>query len=193
MQKKFPLILASSSPRRVDLLKQVGIIPDAIDPANIDETPRNDETGRQYVHRMASEKAHVVAQRHNEALILAADTVVCVGKRILPKAETVEQAEYCWKLLSGRKHTVLTAVCLIKPEQKAITKIAQTRVDFRRLTSHEHQAYIACEEWHGKAGGYAIQGHAAAFLKSLTGQPSTAIGLPLFETIHLLVSAGYKV
>lgn len=185
------LILASASPRRVDLLAQIGVTADAIDPADIDETPLKAELPRAYAARMAAEKAAAVAARHPDALVLAGDTVVACGRRILPKAEDEATARACLALLSGRRHHVWSAVTLVGSDGLARNKISNSIVTFKRLTTVEIALYIATSEWHGKAGGYAIQGAAAGLIRALSGSPSGVIGLPLYETRALLLAAGY--
>lgn len=184
------LILASASPRRLDLLARIGVVPDGVYPADLDETPRKAELPRVYAQRIAREKALDVAARHAGSVILAADTVVAVGRRILPKAEDTATAQSCLELLSGRRHQVLTAVTMIDASGSARHRLSATTLAFKRLSPREIAAYIASEEWRGKAGGYAIQGHAEAFVRFLSGSHSGVIGLPLFETRALLVSAG---
>ena len=184
------LILASASPRRLDLLRQIGVAPDAVDPADIDETPRRDELPAQYAPRLAREKAALVAGRHPGALVLAADTVVAAGRRILPKAEDEATARRCLALLSGRRHRVLTAICVARDsivKERTVTSI----VRFKRLSEAELDAYVASGEWHGKAGGYAIQGRAATLVAAISGSYSGIVGLPLFETAALLKASGY--
>lgn len=185
------LILASASPRRVDLLAQIGVRPDAIDPADIDETPGKAELPARYAARMAAEKAALVASRHPGALVLAGDTVVACGRRILPKAEDEASARACLALLSGRRHRVLSAITLIDAAGKARHRLSETIVTFKRLHPSEIDAYIAGGEWHGKAGGYAVQGAAAGLIRALSGSPSGVIGLPLYEARTLLLAAGY--
>ena len=187
------LILASASPRRTVLLAQIGITPDIIDPADIDEAERKGELPRTYALRMAKEKAETVAPRHPDSFILTADSVVSIGRRILPKAETREQAEHCWSLLPGRKHRVTTAIGLILPDGRYVSKLATTDVTVRLISDAEKRWYLDSGEWEGKAGGYAIQGRAAAFFRKTTGNQSTAIGLPLYEVLTLLSSHGYPV
>jgi septum formation protein len=184
------LILASASPRRVELLARLGITPDAIDPAHIDETPHKAERPRDYARRMAAEKALATAACHTGAIVLAADTVVACGQRILPKAEDQVQARACLTLLSGRRHRVLSAVCLIDTQGKAHHRLSETILAFKRLSSSEIEAYIEGGEWQGKAGGYAIQGYAESFVRLLNGSHSGVMGLPLFETRALLISTG---
>ena len=187
------LILASASPRRLDLLARLGSAPDKIDPAEIDETPRRNELPRQYAERMAAEKAAAAAPRHPGDLVLAADTVVAAGRRILPKAEKAEEARRCLGLLSGRRHRVYSAVTLIDGDGKARHRLSTTILAFKRLTEGEIMRYIEHGEWQGKAGGYAIQGSAEAWVRHLAGSHSGVIGLPLYETRALLVSAGYPI
>jgi septum formation protein len=184
------LILASASPRRHDLLAQIGVVPDAIDPADIDENPRKGELPPIYAARIAAEKAVVVAARHPAAVILSGDTVVAVGRRILPKAEDEKTARDCLKLLSGRRHRVLSAVTLIDAGGTARHRLSTSIVLFKQLHPDEIAAYVATGEWHGKAGGYAIQGRAASLIQWMSGSPSGIIGLPLFETRALLAAAG---
>ena len=180
------LILASASPRRLELLRQIGIEPAAIDPADIDETPRARELPRAYALRMAEAKLGAVAPRHPGRLVLAADSVVAVGRRILPKAETEEQARDCLSMLSGRRHRVLGGLAAANGGAKPRHRLVETVVRFKRLERAEIDAYLKSGEWRGKAGGYAIQGRAAAFVSFLSGSYSNVVGLPLFETIQLL-------
>jgi septum formation protein len=181
------LVLASASPRRLDLLRQIGLEPDAVDPADTDETPGPRETPRAYALRMAEAKLAVVMPRHREALVLAADSVVAVGRRILPKAETEAQARSCLALLSGRRHKVLGGVAVGRAGRMR-TRLVETAVRFKRLAPSEIDDYLRSGEWQGKAGGYAIQGRAAAFVAFLSGSYSNVVGLPLFETAALLKS-----
>lgn len=183
------LILASASPRRLDLLARIGVVPDAIVPAKIDETPRRGELPVHYARRMAAEKAAAVAEPG--ALILAADTVVAAGRRILPKAETEVEARAALALLAGRRHRVHSAVTLIDAEGVARHRLSTSIVTFKRLSADEIDAYLAGGEWRGKAGGYAIQGRAEALVRAISGSHSGVIGLPLFETRALLRAAGY--
>ncbi|RJF93473.1 Maf family protein [Sphingomonas cavernae] len=185
------LILASASPRRADLLARIGVVPDAIDPADVDETPGTNELPAPHAERLAAEKAAAVAARHPGALILAADTVVAAGRRILPKAEDEATARTCLELLSGRRHRVHSAVTLIDAEGKARHRLSTSIVTFKRLDAAEIAAYLTSSEWHGKAGGYAIQGRAEAFVRFLGGSHSGVVGLPLFETRALLAASGY--
>ena len=183
------LILASASPRRLDLLAQIGIVPDAVDPADIDEAELPGERPRVHVVRLAAAKAAIVAARHPGAVVLAADTIVTAGRRILPKTETEAQARQCLMLLSGRRHHVFTAVTVIA-NGTARHRLSDTIVAFKQLTVAEIDRYIASDEWRGKAGGYAIQGRAEAFVRFISGSHSGVVGLPLFETRNLLLSAG---
>jgi len=186
------LILASASPRRLDLLARIGVAPDAVDPADIDESPASAELPAPHAARMAAEKAALVAARHPGALVLAADTVVAAGRRILPKAETEDQARACLALLSGRRHRVHSAVTLIDDAGRARHRLSTSIVAFKRLTPAEIDAYVALGEWRGKAGGYAIQGHAEAWVRFLSGSHSGVMGLPLYETRALLAAAGVE-
>ena len=184
------LVLASASPRRRQLLGQINIEPDGISPADIDETPRKDEAPRPYAIRMGIEKAeavHVPGQ-----FTLAGDTVVALGRRILPKAETDEEVEACLRLVSGRAHHVMTSVCLIGPNGQMAQRLSDTRVIVKRLSEDEIAAYIACEDGLGKAGGYAIQGPFGAHIKQITGSYTGVMGLPVHETAQLLNGLGYR-
>ena len=181
-----PLVLASASPRRLDLLRQVGLEPATIDPADIDETPRTGELPRAYALRMAMAKLAVVKERHPGALVLAADSVVVCGRRILPKTEEQAEARDCLARLSGRRHRVLGGVAVAGPDGRVRTRLVETIVRFKRLDAAEIDSYLASGEWQGKAGGYAIQGRAAAFVAFLSGSYSNVVGLPLFETVALL-------
>jgi septum formation protein len=182
------LVLASASPRRLDLLRQIGLEPAAIDPADTDETPAAAEVPRAYALRMAIAKLAVVAPRHPGATVLAADSVVAVGRRILPKAETEAEARHCLALLSGRRHRVLGGVA-VGSAGRVTARLVETVVRFKRLEPSEVEGYIRSDEWRGKAGGYAIQGRAAAFVAFLSGSYSNVVGLPLFETAALLRAA----
>jgi septum formation protein len=181
-----PLVLASASPRRLDLLRQVGLEPATIDPADIDETPRAGELPRAYALRMAQAKLAVVKERHAGALVLAADSVVVCSRRILPKTEEEAEARDCLARLSGRRHRVLGGVAVAGPDGRVRTRLVETIVRFKRLEAAEIDSYLASGEWQGKAGGYAIQGRAAAFVAFLSGSYSNVVGLPLFETVALL-------
>lgn len=186
-----PLILASASPRRLALLAQIGVAPDAVDPADIDEAALPAERPEDHARRLSAEKGAAVAARHPGAFILSGDTVVAVGRRILPKAESEAQARICLALLSGRRHRVHSAVTLIDPEGRAQHRLSTSIVAFKRLHPVEIDGYIASEEWHGKAGGYAIQGGAAGLIRHLSGSHSGVVGLPLFEVRAMLMAAGY--
>ena len=184
------LILASASPRRQQLLARIGITADAIIPADIDETPHKAELPRVYARRMAAEKAAVIASQHPDDAVLSGDTVVAAGRRILPKAESDADARHCLELLSGRRHMVLSAVTLMLPDGRALHRLSESTVTFKRLHADELEAYIASGEWQGKAGGYAIQGSAEALIRSMAGSYSSIMGLPLYETRSMLLSAG---
>jgi septum formation protein len=187
-----PLVLASASPRRLDLLRQIGIVPDRVDPADLDETPLKGELPAAHVVRLAAAKARAVEPRHPGAFILAADTVVACGRRILPKAEDAATARACLALLSGRRHRVYGGVALIAPSGELVIRRVVSRVAFKRLSAAELEAYLASGEWHGKAGGYAIQGRAAALIPWMSGSYSNVVGLPLFEVAQLLAGRGYR-
>jgi len=187
------LVLASASPRRLELLRQIGIVPDHVEPADIDETPRRGELPAGHVVRLAEAKARAVRPRHPGAFILAADTVVACGRRILPKAEDEATARACLDLLSGRRHRVYGGVALLTPAGELATRRVISQVAFKRLSEEELAAYLASGEWHGKAGGYAIQGHAAALIPWIAGSYSNVVGLPLYETVQLLAGRGYRV
>jgi septum formation protein len=180
------LILASASPRRVQLLAMLGITPAAIVPADIDETPLTGELPKDYAQRVAEGKARKVAAEHAGSIILSADTVVALGRRILGKAEDEATARQYLELMSGRRHRVMTCVCVIDATSKLRSKTATTIVRFSRLTPAMIEEYIASNEWQGKAGGYAIQGKAAAFIPFISGSHSNVVGLPLHETAQLL-------
>ena len=185
-----PLVLASASPRRRELLARIGIAPDAIAPADIDETPHRGERPRAHAVRLAAEKARAAATLRPDAVVLAGDTVVGVGARILPKAEDAATARSCLTLLSGRRHRVWSAIAVIAPDGRLREALSETVVRFKRLTHAEIEAYLAGGEWHGKAGGYAIQGSAEGFCQWLAGSHSGVVGLPLYETRKLLLAAG---
>lgn len=186
------LILASSSPRRLDLLKQIGITPDKIEAPACDETPLKNELPAQLAQRLALAKAQAVTEKNCKAIVLAADTVVACGRRILPKCENDMQVRDCLTLLSGRRHRVYGGICVIDANGKAHTRLAQSIVAFKRLSADEMEAYVKSGEGVGKAGGYALQGRAAAFIRFMSGSPSNVIGLSLYETTHLLGRAGYE-
>jgi septum formation protein len=192
------LVLASASPRRLELLQQIGIEPDAMLPVDLDETPRKTELPRTLAARLSQEKTRAatrIASNRPEladAYILGADTVVSVGRRILPKCDIVAEAAQSLRLLSGRAHRIHTAVCLISPKGRARQKVVETRLRFKRLSADEIEAYLSSGEWRGKAGGYAIQGLAGAFVQKLIGSYSAVVGLPLYETMSLLAGEGFR-
>lgn len=188
---KFNLILASASPRRVELLAQIGIIPDQIIPADIDESPYPKETPRKLAQRLAAGKAALIQENHPDSMILAADTVVALGRRILGKASTVEEARHYLSLLSGRRHRVYSGISLITPDSGKISRVVATTVIFKRLSPAEFDYYLSHDEWQGKAGAYAIQGLAARFIKGINGSYSNVVGLPLCETANMLQGNGY--
>lgn len=190
--EKQKLILASASPRRLALLAQIGVEPDAVCPADIDETPLKAELPRLHAVRLAAEKAKTVALKESGAFIIAADTVVACGRRILPKATNEAEARACLALLSGRAHRVYTAIALIDPQGCLRERLSETRVQFKRLSHAELEAYVASGQWQGKAGGYGIQGYASAFVRSLNGSYSGVVGLPLFELKALLEGANFR-
>ncbi len=187
----YPLVLASASPRRLELLRQIGVTPQAVDAADLDEAPLRAELPAAHAQRLAMAKAQAVAARHPGCIVLGADTVVACGRRILPKAETEAQARQCLALLSGRRHRVLGGVCVAGPDNVRRRAVVTSVVRFKRLSDTEIDAYIASGEWHGKAGGYAIQGRAAAFVAFMSGSYSNVVGLPLYETVNLLRGAGW--
>lgn len=193
------LILASGSVRRLALLGQIGVEPDALRPVDIDETPRRRELPRVMARRLARQKAEAAREASSndpelkDALVLAADTVVAIGRRSIPKPELLEEAADALRLLSGRGHRVYTAICLIDARGHARERIVEARVRFKHLSRDEIESYLASGEWRGKAGGYAIQGLAGAFVVRLVGSYSAIVGLPLHETANLLVAAGYRV
>ena len=199
MSKLQKLVLASGSPRRVELLAQAGIEPDRLLPANIDETPLKSEHPRSLARRLSrtkAEKAWSILQDekdHEGAFVLAADTVVAVGRQIMPKAEMLDEASQCLRMLSGRNHKVYTGICLITPRGRLRQKVAETRVRFKRITSEEMESYLASGEWRGKAGGYAIQGLAGTFVVRIVGSYTNVVGLPLYDTVTLLEGEGFKV
>jgi len=198
-QTRPPLILASASPRRLQLLSQIGIEPDKLLPSEVDEAPLFKEQPRALARRLSQTKAETarhIAVRHPDlegAYVLAADTVVTVGRRLLPKPEFTDEAAACLRLLSGRAHRVYTAICLITPAGKMRNRIVETRLRFKRLSREEIDTYLASGEWEGKAGGYAIQGRAGAFVTKISGSYTNVVGLPLNETMTLLVGEGYPV
>src|SRR5207248_2793714 len=193
------LVLASGSPRRLTLLNQAGIEPDSLLPSEIDELPVKGELPRALATRLARAKAEAALQavRLDEGLrcafILAADTVVAVGRRIMPRAEMLDEAAACLRLLSGRNHRVYSAVCLVTPKESFRQRLVETRVRFKRLSKEDLEAYLASGEWRGKAGGYAVQGLAGSFVVKLVGSYTNVVGLPLYETLALLSGEGYPV
>lgn len=194
-----PLVLASGSPRRLALLQQIGLDPKAVIPAEVDETPKPREAPRLLAGRLARDKAEAAQKtvRRDPALadgmIIAADTVVAVGSRVLPKTELVDEAAACLRLLSGRAHRVFTGVCVVTPKGALRERVVEARVRFKRLSPEDIESYLASGEWRGKAGGYAIQGIAGAFVVKLIGSYSAVVGLPLYETMSLLSGEGYPV
>ena len=187
-----PLVLASASPRRLDLLRQVGIEPDRTLATDIDETWPKGETPRLHAVRLAGEKAAAGVAAAPGAFVLAADTVVAVGRRVLPKTDGEDEARACLKLLSGRAHKVLTAVAVVAPDGRTGSRLVETRVRFKRLTDQEVGAYLESGEWRGKAGGYGVQGRAGAFVIELQGSYTAVVGLPLYETVALLQGLGWR-
>lgn len=185
-------MLASASPRRLDLLRQIGLQPDAVEAAEVDESPLKDETPRLLALRLAAAKAQRVAVRQPHAHVLGADTVVAVGRRVLPKVEGEGEGRACLELLSGRAHRVLTGIAVVAPDGRRAQRLVESRVHFRRLSTQDIDRYLATGEGQGKAGGYAIQGRAGAFVISLQGSYSGVVGLPLYETANLLSGLGYR-
>jgi nucleoside triphosphate pyrophosphatase len=192
-------VLASGSPRRLGLVNQAGIEPDALRPAELDETPRKGELPRACATRLARAKAEAALatvrldDELKGAYILGADTVVAVGRRILPKAELLDEAAQCLRLLSGRNHRVYSAICLVTPKEAFRQRLVETRVRFKRLSPQDIEAYLASGEWRGKAGGYAAQGLAGSFIVKMVGSYSNVVGLPLYETVALLSGEGYPI
>ncbi|SSC65417.1 Maf-like protein [Ciceribacter selenitireducens] len=199
MELRQKLILASGSPRRLDLLKQVGIEPVRLMPMDLDETPKKSEHPRSLARRLSTDKARAAYDEirrdpvWNDSYIVAADTVVAVGRRILPKAEYLEEASSALHLLSGRSHWVFTGVCLITPSGIVRQKIVETKVRFKRLSGLDIESYLASGQWRGKAGGYAVQGIAGCFVQKLVGSYTNVVGLPLFETLQMLSGEGFAV
>ncbi|MCF8506423.1 MAG: Maf family protein [Caulobacter sp.] len=187
-----PLVLASASPRRLELLRQVGIEPDLVDPADIDETPGRDETPRLLASRLAREKARAVAVRHPQAFVLGADTLVAVGRRILNKPESEAEARAMLALLSGRAHKVLTGVAVIAPGGRLSERLVETRVRLKRLSVEDTDGFIAGGDWNDAAGGYKIHQRAGAFVTELQGSYTSVVGLPLYEAVSLLTGLGWK-
>jgi septum formation protein len=191
VKNKKALILASSSPRRLALLAQVDIIPDQIISPEIDETPMENEKPSALVKRLSEEKAMAVYEENKGAFILAGDTVVVCGRQIIGKAETEKELRQYLKLLSGRRHRVLSGIALIDHKGKLRSRVCETIVKFKRLSDKEIRSYIECEEWRNKAGGYGIQGYAECFIKFIRGSYSNVVGLPLYDTMQLLKSSGF--
>jgi septum formation protein len=193
------LVLASGSPRRLALLNQAGIEPEALRPADLDETPKRGELPRACANRLARAKAEAALEmlrlddELKGAYIMAADTVVAVGRRILPKADLLDEAAQCLRLLSGRNHRVHSAVCLVTPNEAFRQRLVETRVRFKRLNDEDIEAYLASGEWRGKAGGYAVQGIAGSFVVKIVGSYTNVVGLPLYETVTLLAGEGYPI
>ena len=185
------LVLASASPRRLDLLARIGVAPDAVIPPDIDESVPSNELPREHALRLAREKAEAVSAKEPDALVLAADTVVAVGRRILPKVEDEATLRACMKLLSGRRHRVLTGVALAHPGGKIRERLGETTIAMKRLSDEEIEHYAGHGEWRGKAGGYALQGYGEVYVRHIAGSYSNVVGLPLAETRLLLKSAGY--
>jgi septum formation protein len=186
------LVLASASPRRLDLLRQIGIVPDHVDPAEVEETPLARELPGPHVLRLARTKAEAVRPRHPDAFVLAADTVVACGRRILGKPADEKAARGVLTLLSGRRHRVYGGIAVIAPSGRIVSRRVISQVAFKRLSNAELAAYLATGEWRGKAGGYAAQGHAATFVSWMQGSYSNVVGLPLYETAQLLSGLGYS-
>ena len=191
MSEPVRLILASASPRRLDLLARIGVVPDAVLPADIDESVPKGELPRDHALRLAVEKTQAVAAIEPDALVLAADTVVAVGRRILPKVEDEATLRKCMALLSGRRHRVMTGVALAAPGQPLRTRVVETMIAMKRLSADEIDYYASDGEWRGKAGGYALQGYGEVYVRQISGSYSNVVGLPLAETRQLLKSAGY--
>lgn len=187
-----PFILASASPRRLALLRQIGIEPSDIDPAEIDKSPLRSELPGDHALRLAKEKLQAVQERHPASFIVAADTVVACGRRILPKAEDPETAHQCMTLISGRRHRVLGGMAVAGPDGRVLTRLVETVVAFRRLDRSEIDDYVASADWHGKAGGYAIQGRAAAYVRFISGSYSNVVGLSLYDVSQMLSGIGWR-
>lgn len=192
MTTQSPLILASASPRRLDLLKQVGISPDQVIPADIDETPQKGELPKDLAVRLATGKARKIAEAHPDSFTLAADTVVACGRKLLDKSETEDQARSYLHALSGRRHKIYGGISIIAPGGKTVSRIVETVVQFKKLSPQEIESYLSSGEWKGKAGGYGIQGLAAAYIKYLSGSYSNVVGLSLYDTIQILEGLGFR-
>ncbi|MDG2270035.1 MAG: Maf family protein [Alphaproteobacteria bacterium] len=186
------LVLASASPRRRDLLSQIGVVPADVMPADIDETPQRGEVPARLAQRLASEKAQAVAAQQSDAFILAADTVVALGRRAIGKPESRDAARRFLQMLSGRRHRVLGGISVIAPDGRSSHRFSTTLVRFKRLSEAEIARYLDTEEWDGKAGGYAIQGHAAAFIPAISGSYTNVVGLDLAMTRQMLEGLGYR-
>ena len=187
------LVLASASPRRLDLLARIGVVPDSVVPADVDESVPKGELPRDHALRLAREKAEAVAAQNPDAFVLAADTVVSVGRRVLPKVEDEATLRACMKLLSGRRHRVMTGVALAAPRQPVRTRLVETMIAMKPLSQDEIDYYAAHGEWRGKAGGYALQGYGEVYVRHIAGSYSNVVGLPLAETRVLLKAAGYPI
>ena len=187
------LILASASPRRLDLLARIGVTPDSVLPADVDESVPKGELPRDHALRLAREKAEAVAAKEPDALVLAADTVVAVGRRILPKVEDEDTLRACMRLLSGRRHRVLTGVALAVPGHGIRERLGETMIAMKSLSAAEIDYYASHGEWRGKAGGYALQGYGEVYVRYISGSYSNVVGLPLAETRNLLKAAGYTI
>lgn len=192
MTKNLPLILASASPRRLELLQQIGIKPDKVCPADIDETPHKKEAPKALAERLSREKALKIAKTKPNSYILAADTVVSCGNILLDKAEMPEYAQKCLQKLSGRRHKVYGGICVIAPNGKIVSRVVETTLNFKKLSPSEEAHYLQSGEWQGKAGGYGIQGYAATFIKSMSGSYSNVVGLSLYDIIQILNGLGYS-
>jgi septum formation protein len=199
MEDDVKLILASGSPRRVELLDQIGVKPDRLMPMDLDESPGKSEHPKSLARRLAGDKAKAARKaikkdpQWSSSFIIAADTVVSVGRRILPKAELIEEANNALHLLSGRNHRVYSGVCIVTPDGSVRQKVVETRIRFKRIPRAEIEHYLASGEWRGKAGAYAIQGIAGSFVVKLVGSYSNVVGLPLYETSNLLIGEGYNI
>lgn len=189
--KNKPFILASASPRRVQLLEQIGLKPKKILPADIDEDPKKQELPAELAKRLSKSKARKIANINPDKFIIAADTVVALGRKILPKAETEQEARSCLNLLSGKKHHVYGGICIITDTGKTITRLCNTSVKFKKLSVEEIETYIKSDEWHGKAGGYALQGLAASYITNISGSYSNVVGLSLFDVSQILKGNGF--
>jgi len=187
-----PLVLASASPRRLELLAQVGVVPERVEPADVDETPLPKETPRRLAERLARAKALAGAARAPGAYVLGSDTVVALGRRLLGKPADEAEARAWLKLMSGRNHKVLTGVAVVAPDGRCSARVAEARVAFKVLSAAEVDAYLASGEWRGKAGGYAIQGRAGAFVRGVVGSYTAIVGLPLYESVALLEGLGWR-